>query len=212
VIVDLLFSPGRENPADEVIVGIGPEWRPFPAVVMDWRTCVFDYRTRPSPFAMIVDAINTDKDDGGGHEKPSLEAAKRSIERAIEFMRHALDQKSSISAAHVAVHCLFALRALKLRSPVVFMVGHRDASNIAELLSAALQAEKSVPFFPADEMRVKIVEALMALGGLLPDDDDVRERLFQERSLAYSADMPGIVMFVDVFRRDEIEELQTTNQ
>lgn len=165
------------------------EWRPFEAVVIDYRIGMFDCRTQPEPFAMIVEAISTDK-HGDRHAKPSLKEAKRSVREAMQLLSDSMKDNDPGTAAMGVLYCLFALRAANYISPVVVMAGSTNGGRVIEMLSGALAANDQ------QVLMGKVVEALLSIGYLVPHDE--MAELTKARSCIWSADLAGFVMFVDV--------------
>lgn len=166
-------------------------WKPFEASAMSGQFILLDYRSREEPHAVMVDAINTDK-RGMVHAKQTTKEAFRCIREAQALMKQAAHEHSSIHVAYAALHCLFAIRALRRESPVVFLVGGTDCSRASELLSAVSESDDDMA------MGKKVVRTLFSIGSMVPNDADAKLRLQRERSWAWSADIPGIAMFVDV--------------
>jgi hypothetical protein len=99
-----------------------------------------------------------------------------------------------IHCAYAVLHLLFAIKALKRQSPVAFLAGKTDPSRAAELL-------RSCGEWTDTEMLEKIALALVSIARVVPSDDDAAKKLHRERSWAWSSNIPGIVMLIDVFER-----------
>jgi hypothetical protein len=163
------------------------DWKPFEPQVMDWQFCLIDGRTRPEPFAVVVDAINTDA-RGGRHVKPCASEAVISIRNAIELLS---SEVSSMNVCYAVLHLLFAFQCLRHTSPTTIVY---ELPNTTEAIAVLKPVTSKMSEL---EILKSIATALMSLGIVFCSDNQDDALLAKIRSAAWSSNVPGIVMYID---------------
>jgi hypothetical protein len=155
--------------------------------VFDDVFCLYDDRTKPEPFGMLVDAIA--QNNYGLRPAPlTPKWADLNIEHAAwEFESYDKSTHESRYAfvALGVLRLLFAIHCLH-RVPPVMLVAPSVSAGLADNLRRQ------------NDRLLKVTQTLAACGVFYPNDEHAARKLRQVRSWNWSANVPGIVIFVNV--------------
>lgn len=165
------------------------DFQPMEATVFESNLVMYDARTRPDPFAILVDAINTYKLNGMHHAKPSIKEAQLSLEKAAREL--AGESLNPLALAWGVSHALYAFHCLRRMSPVMLLPPHGNTAAAVEAFRGASQKKTD------REIAIEAIRGLATIGTFLPNDEHAARRLSIVRSQAWSADVPGIAVLVD---------------